>query len=93
MGFGVTRGVSRCYSVLAIHLNHHYVGKKRCFSVQKTIFGISCLKAFSKMFKTSHWVCSLYNILSFMCNLFLVSINPKGLIGPLRCPQILVASS
>ena len=41
-------------TVLAIHLNHHYVRKQRYLFVEKTIFAISCLKAFSKMFKTSH---------------------------------------
>ena len=35
----------------------------------------------------------MYNILSFMCNLFLVSINPGGLIDTLRCHQVLVAPS
>ena len=34
------------YPLPAIHFNHLYLTKERYFSVQKTIFGISCHKAF-----------------------------------------------
>ena len=74
--FGSTRGFPRS-DELAFPLNHHYVRVQRYFSVEEAIFGISCLKAFQKMFTPSHQVCTLYKILSFLCNPFLVSINPR----------------